>query len=823
MARRTAATDASRVIDIDVADEMRGSFLEYAYSVIYARALPDARDGLKPVQRRILFQMAAMGLRPDRGHVKSARVVGEVMGRLHPHGDSAIYDALVRMAQPFSLRVPLVDGHGNFGSPDDGPAAMRYTEARLAPAALDLTADLDEDVVDFTANYDGRETEPSVLPAAFPHLLVNGASGIAVGMATNLVSHNLAETIAAARHLIDNPDADLDTIMSFIPGPDLPSGGVITGLDGIKEAYATGKGAFRVRALTRLEQVTPRRKGIVVTELPPGIGPERVIEKIKDAVQAKKMQGIADVVDLTDGESGLHLVIELKSGFVPDAVLEQLYRLTPIEESITINAVALVNGQPETLGLMRMLHVFLEHRFDVVRRRSFFRRTRATDRLHLVEGLLVAMLDIDEVIAVIRASDDTAAARERLISVFDLSDIQAAYILEMPLRRLTKFSRIELEKERNDLTREITDLTDIVDHDARLRSVVSAELAAVANRHATPRRTLLLEGSGAPATARSGPPLEVADEPCVVLLSSTGLIARTTTITYGTPTARAHHDVITSAVASTTRSSIGLLTSLGRVVRLSVIDLPAMPPVAGQPVMSAGAPLGAFCDLARNEQPVCLVTLDQDSTLALGTAAGVVKRVVMEIPAHKDVWEVVRLEDRDTVVGGAMVSEAEAESHEACFITSDGQLLAFPLSSVRPQGRAAGGMSGIKLAKASAVVFFGVVDPSLPGALVTVSGTTAALPGTEPGNVKVTSLNSYPRKGRSTQGVRCHKFRVGEDSVLTAWAGSMPAMAATASGVPAPLGEPDNRRDGTGNPAPIPISGIGSGAISISHSYLPSS
>lgn len=813
MARRGSSTDASRIVDIDVADEMRGSFLEYAYSVIYARALPDARDGLKPVQRRILFQMAAMGLRPDRGHVKSARVVGEVMGRLHPHGDSAIYDALVRMAQPFSLRVPLIDGHGNFGSSDDGPAAMRYTEARLASAALDLTSDLDEDVVDFVANYDGRETEPSVLPAAFPNLLVNGASGIAVGMATNLVAHNLAETIAAARHLIHNPDADLETIMTFIPGPDLPGGGVITGLDGIKEAYASGKGSFRVRARTRVEQVTPRRKGIVVTELPPGVGPERVIEKIKDAVQSKKMQGIADVVDLTDGESGLHLVIELKSGFVPDAVLEQLYRLTPIEESITINAVALVDGQPETLGLLRMLHVFLNHRFEVVRRRSAFRKSQALSRLHLVDGLLIAMLDIDEVIALIRASDDTASARERLQSVFDLSEIQAAYILEMPLRRLTKFSRIELEKERDDLNRDIAVLTEILDNDARLRAVVSDELNAVSQKHASPRRTLLLEGSGAAVLTKVSTPLEVADEPCVVLLSSTGLVARTPSISGSQEGARAHHDVIVSAIAATSRSDIGLLTSHGRVIRLAAIDLPSMPTVAGHPSLGAGAPLGAFIDLPNSEVPICLLNFDENSTLAIGTAQGVVKRVTMDVPSNKDAWEVIRLDAGDSVVGGSLVAEHEAELLEACFVTSDAQLLLFPLSSVRPQGRSAGGVAGIKLGRSACVVYFGVVSPNAPGALVTISGTTAALPGTEPGSLKVTTLSAYPRKGRATQGVRCHKFRVGEDAVLLAWAGASPALAATASGVPAPLGDPDDRRDGTGSPAPLPLSGIGSGHL----------
>jgi DNA gyrase subunit A len=466
------ARKEKNIIDIDVSEEMRSSFLEYAYSVIYARALPDARDGLKPVQRRILFQMAAMGLRPDRGHVKSARVVGEVMGRLHPHGDSAIYDALVRMAQPFTLRLPLVDGHGNFGSADDGPAAMRYTEARMAQAAVAMTAHLDEDVVDFTANYDGRELEPEVLPASFPNLLVNGAAGIAVGMATNLVPHNLTEVITAARHLIAKPRSSLQEIMGFVPGPDFPTGGVIIGLDGVREAYETGRGTFRVRARTRIEQTSPRRKGIVVTELPMNVGPERVIERLKDLVQAKKLQGIYDVMDLTDGDSGLHLVIEMKSGVNPEAVLEQLFKMTPLEETVSINAVALVSGQPRTLGLLEMLHVFVDHRLEVVRRRSAFRQRKAEDRLHLVDGLLIAIIDIDEVIALIRGSDDAAAARDRLMSVFDLSETQATYILEMPLRRLTKFSRIELETERDELRSTIATLGALLADDAALRAHV---------------------------------------------------------------------------------------------------------------------------------------------------------------------------------------------------------------------------------------------------------------------------------------------------------------------------------------------------------------
>ncbi len=814
MARRSTRSPSpsgdGRIVDIDVAEEMRGSFLEYAYSVIYSRALPDARDGMKPVQRRILFQMAQMGLRPDRGHVKSARVVGEVMGRLHPHGDSAIYDALVRMAQPFSLRLPMVDGHGNFGSLDDGPAAMRYTEARLATPALDMTTGLDEDVVDFVPNYDGREREPAVLPAALPSLLINGASGIAVGMATNLVPHNTGEVLQAARHLLLHPEATLGELMAFVPGPDLPSGGVIIGLDGVREAYESGKGSFRVRARTRIEQVSPRKKGIVVTELPFNVGPERVIERIKDAVNAKKIQGISDVVDLTDGDSGLNLVIEVKNGFHPEAVLEQLFKLTPMEDTVTVNAVALVDGQPQTMSLAAMLRVWIDHRLEVIRRRSSFRRERASTRLHLVDGLLIAIIDIDEVIQLIRESDDAASARERLMQVFDLTEVQANYILDMPLRRLTKFSRIELEAEADALRSEIDALTRILEDPDVLRSVVADEISEVAQRHATPRRTLLLEASGAALAAAV--PLEVGDEPCVVLMSSTGLLARTPDTTPGESPTRTAHDVIVSAVRATTRGEIGLVTSAGRVIRLHVIELPGIPAVIGTPSLSGGAPLGAFVDLDADERAVGLVSLADEETIALGTARGVVKRVQADHPANKDTWDLIRLEEGDALIGAFSLTETSAEADELGFISSDAQFLRFPASAVRPQGRSAAGMAGIRLATGCEAIWFGCLPSDGEGFLVSVAGASSALPGTDAGTVKVTPLDAYPGKGRGTGGVRCHKFRSGQDRLLRAWAGTGPARAAAASGVPIPLPEPDSRRDGSGMPGTAPIDGLG-GAV----------
>ena len=814
MSPKKSASTGSKVIDIDVAEEMRGSFLEYAYSVIYSRALPDARDGLKPVQRRILFQMAQMGLRPDRGHVKSARVVGEVMGRLHPHGDSAIYDALVRMAQDFSLRLPLIDGHGNFGSLDDGPAAMRYTEARLAATALAMTDGIDEDVVDFTPNYDGREVEPVVLPAALPNLLVNGASGIAVGMATNLAPHNLTEVVNATRLLIAHPESTLEQIMAFMPGPDFATGGVITGLEGIREAYETGRGSFRIRARTRIEQVSPRKRGIVVTELPTTIGPERIIERVKELVVAKKIQGISDIVDLTDGDSGLNLVIECKSTFSPEAILEQLFKMTPLEESFTINAVTLVNGQPQTLGVRELLQVFIDHRIEVVTRRTEYRKIVAQDRLHLLDGLLIAILDIDEVIQLIRNSDDSADARVRLIDVFDLSEVQANYILEMPLRRLTKFSRIELEKESDLLRNKIEDLESLLADPSLLRERVSLELGEVAAQHASPRRTLLLESSGV-QVPKTSVALEVPDEPCFVLLSSTGLLARTSA--YSLPsgpqnsvTQRQPHDCIISVIPATTRGEIGVMTSTGDVHRISVVDIPSIPSTVGVPGISGGAPLGAFIDLPRDTQVVAIIPID--SELLIFTRLGTVKRLAAGHSISRPQWDAIRLEPNDSVVAAVSSTPERFDICDAVMVSSQGQLLHFPVKNLRAQGRSAGGVSGMKL-NGSHLVFGGVVDPSEKNVIATVSGSSQALPGTELGNAKVTYLSEYPAKGRATAGVRCHKFRSGEDLVLNAWAGVGPARGATSSGMPAFLPDPDDRRDGTGSPLALPIDSI-SGNIS---------
>jgi DNA gyrase subunit A len=838
MAGRRGGTPAppedfeENIVDIDVTEEMRGSYLEYAYSVIYSRALPDARDGLKPVQRRILYQMNEMGLRPDRPHVKCARVVGEVMGRLHPHGDSAIYDALARMAQPWAMRLPLVDGHGNFGSlgGDDSPAAMRYTEARLTAAAMEMVASIDEETVDFGPNYDGSEQQPDVLPAGIPNLLVNGAAGIAVGMATNMAPHNLGEVVAAARHLLRHPDASLDALMRFVPGPDLPTGGRIVGLEGIREAYETGRGIFRTRATATIEQITPRRTGIVVTELPYTIGPEKVMTRIRDLVQAKKLNGIADLKDLTDRNRGLHLVIEVRSGFNPDAVLAELYRLTPMEETFGINNVALVDGQPRVLGLRELLEIFVAHRLEVTRRRTEYRRRKRSERLHLVDGLIVALLNIDEVIGVIRSSDDAASAKARLMEIFDLSEIQAQYILDTPLRRLTRYDRLELEREQDELRAEIASLTAILDSDSKLREVVNGELAEVAKKFGTPRRTVLLEGSDPVAAAAV--PLEVADDPCVVLMSATGLVARVAVATGPDPgnnpervlvpppgdAARAAHDVVVSSVRATVRGTVGLVTSAGRLVKVNVLELPALclpslAPGAGAASLAGGTPVTEFTSLGRGETVVGLAAVDGvlGAGVALGTAEGVVKRVLPDYPQNRDEFELITLKSGDRVVGAVQLG---GESDELVFITSDAQLLRFAASSVRPQGRAAGGMAGVRLSSGASVAWFGAVDADAaagtpsgswgppgtysPAVVVTVAGSAGALPGARAASAKVTPLHEYPGKGRATGGVRCHRFLKGEDMLVMAWAGPAPAVGATDSGAPVELPDPVGKRDGSG-------------------------
>ena len=890
MAHRTTTHQAydprqvqEHIVETPLNEEMSKSFLEYAYSVIYARALPDARDGLKPVQRRIIYQMGQMSLNPDRPYMKSARVVGEVMGKLHPHGDSAIYEAMVRLAQPFAMRLPLVDGHGNFGSLDDGPAASRYTEARMAPAALGMNADIAENTVDFTPNYDNKLQEPTVLPAAIPNLLVNGGSGIAVGMATNMATHNLGEVVAAAKHLMRHPDATLEELMRYVPGPDWPGGGVIVGRKGIREAYETGRGALTTRSVTHIENVTARKKAIVVTELPFMVGPERVLERISEGVKNRKLDGISGAIDLTDRHNGTRLVIEIKTGFDPNAVLAQLFKHTPLQDNFTINNVALVNGRPHTMGLKEMLQVWVDHRRVVIRRRSEFRRKKALERLHLVEGLLLAMVDIDEVIQVIRSSDDAEAAKTKLIAVFDLDEIQAQYILDLRLRRLTKMSRIELEAERDDLERRIEELERILASDEALDGVVIDEMDDAVAKYGTPRRTVLLdedeEGNLTPVVAHgddgvsanamaaaraaatvssaaadvaaaakaakkagdenaTASALQIDDEPCAVMLSATGLIARTSEDAVerwenrSASDGRAKDDQIVSMFRTSTRSSYGLVTSAGRLVLAHVVELPKVS-ADGPLSVTGGVKAEELLGMTENTDPIrgerVIAAIDMPSTddggqlvpLALGTRNGVVKRWNRESPTTMDSWSVIDLKDDDEVLAAA---EARDEDR-LVFVSTDSSLLTFEAKNVRPQGRTAGGMAGIRLAEGCSVAAFAVVPDgkvtwnyeegenglfSASGAVVlTVAGDSEALPGTENGAAKVTPLEMYPTKGRGTGGVRSQRFLKGQDTLILAFVGAYPLHASTQSGAPVELPKPDMRRDGSGTDLSAPIAVVG--------------
>ncbi|MFL6124507.1 DNA gyrase subunit A [Actinophytocola sp.] len=1215
----------AKVFDTSLKNEIEDSYLEYAYSVIHSRALPDARDGLKPVHRRILYSMNENGYRPTHAYVKSSRVVGDVMGRYHPHGDTAIYDAMVRLAQDFSMNAPLVDGHGNFGSPDDGPAASRYcvvgdtrirladgssrriadvvdlppdseadadfdvldkdgkavrvskvfnsgvhptlrvtsasgfsvrgsenhlvlcleapmgvpvfqwrrldeikpgmvvciarnswsqvaptarehalgvlggawvsggwasetragfdntdehffsevlhaydqvvggtrhtrgqeidiqesgmtafrasplgeligreaedkfvpefvwsggwgvkraflmalfegdggprvaddgltvhystdssrlarevqellaefgviavhrthprasgavehrlvvsgprnvrawmervgflrtkqatlhellersplrahrpsqdrvpfvadyvrgaldldrrgsgrawstkhdfdrierweterlrivdgiedpeivatilpvmdsgyrfeevvdvevcepaevysvrvdsedhsflaggfvnhnTESRLSNEAMLLVGELGEDTVDFRPNYDGSLDEPTVLPAAFPNLLVNGTSGIAVGMATNMIPHNLTEVIGAARWLIHHPEASLDKLMEFVPGPDLPTGGMLLGLDEVRRAYETGRGVVRMRAKVEIGPLegSRGRQAITIVELPYAVGPEKIIEKITDEVtKSKRLTGIADVKDLTDRENGTRVVIECKVGVNPQALLADLYRLTPMEQSFGINNLVLVDGQPQTLGLKALLEVFLRHRYEVVTRRTRFRRRKREERLHLVEGLLIALLDIDKVIRLIRASEDAVAAKEGLMKRFKLSEIQATYILDTPLRRLTRYDKLELEQEQERLRSEIAELTKILENEPVLKRLVSSELGKIAKDLGRERLTALIDGDLKEVLAASKPagPLEVADDPCQVILSATGLVARTAAESEEATEARkrsgrAKHDTVAAVVHTTARGQVLVVTSHGRAFKVDVLPLPVLPEAAGTVSLRGGMAASELVPLEKGERVVGIAPLGERAEgspgLALGTRHGVVKVCTPEWPVRSDEFEVISLKDGDEVVGASWLTDG---AEMLVFVSSDSSLLRFSASMVRPQGVKSGGIAGINLAADASAVFFGAIrtddDDHGEPMVVTCTGQS----------VKVTPFELYPAKGRATSGVRTHRFLKGEKQLVLAWVGPRPA-GASSTGSSVELPQVDKRRDGSGTAHPGP-------------------
>ncbi|WP_410572158.1 DNA gyrase subunit A [Amycolatopsis sp. cmx-4-61] len=705
-------------------------------------------------------------------------------------------------AEVYSVRV-TTDDHSFLA----GGFVNHNTEARMSPEAMQLVGELGEDTVDFRPNYDGSLEEPSVLPAAFPNLLVNGTSGIAVGMATNMIPHNLGEVIAAARWLITHPSATLDKLMEFVPGPDLPTGGKLLGLDEVRRAYETGRGVVRMRASVETGPLegSRGRQAITVTELPYGVGPEKVIEKITDEVnKSKRLTGIADVKDLTDRENGTRLVIECKVGVNPQALLADLYRLTPLEQSFGINNLVLVDGQPQTLGLKELLEVFLRHRYDVVTRRTRYRRRKREERLHLVDGLLIALLNIDKVIKLIRESENAQAAKDGLMTRFKLSEIQATYILDTPLRRLTKYDRLELEAEQERLREEIAELTKILDDESVLKKLVSAELAKIAKDFTTERRTALIDGDLKEVLAASKPsgPLEVADDPCQVILSATGLVARTAAESEeATETRRRNgrvkHDAVAAVVHTTARGQVLLVTSRGRAFKTDVLPLPVLPEQAGTVSLRGGMAARELVPLEKGETVVGIAPLGEQAAgspgLALGTRGGVVKICSPEWPVRSDEFEVISLKDGDEVVGATWLTDG---SETLAFVSSEASLLKYAASVVRPQGLKGGGMAGMNVG-AGSVVFFGAVrtDDDEHGEPMVITSTGQS--------VKVTPFSEYPAKGRATGGVRAQRFLKGETALRVAWIGPRPAGSAR-NGDPVELPEIDVRRDGSGHAHPGP-------------------
>jgi DNA gyrase subunit A len=767
---------AKEVFETPVDIEVRDSFLSYALSVITSRAIPDARDGLKPVQRRILYSMHAQGIRPGTPYKKCARVVGDTMGRYHPHGDSSIYEALVRLAQDFAMRVPLVDGHGNFGTLSDPPAASRYTECRMTDAAIEMVGEISEDTVDMQPNYDGTEIEPAVLPARLPNLLLNGTSGIAVGMATNIPTHNLGEVVAAAIHLLEHPDATLDDLLEFVPAPDFPTGGVLIDTGGVRDAFETGRGAFKLRAKAEVADVSARRRGIVITELPYNVGAERFIARCKQLIGAKQLDGIADIKDLSDRKRGTRIVVECRTGVNPHAVLNELYVKTPLEEGFSVNAVALVDGRPETLGLVRMLQLYIEHRLEVVVRRTKYRLRKAEERSHVVSALVSALAKIDEVVAIIRKAKDTDDARKKLMRLLSIDDGQAGHILEMPLRRLTSLEVRKLKEELAVLAATIKDLEDVVARPERQRSLVASELREASHEHATPRRTKIVRVDPNAVTAPSplATSFELPDEVCVVRLSATGMIGTAPVDSRSRKPGR--HDMVVSDVVTTSRSTVKVVTSDGMMHLVGVVELPAVD------AKNPGVAVSELVDVPHGGRAVAVIGDGVDVVVV--TARGTVKRVAADQLAVRKAAELITFKDADEVVAVLAVSGSE----ELVMVTSDAQLLRMALGSVRAQGRKGGGVAGMRVAEGCRVLAAGLVGDGVN--VVTL---------TDRATVKMTPVSEYPAKGRATGGVRCMRLRAGESQLVAAVVTDRPVVAGEGRTVRV-LTLAAGRRDGTGEP-----------------------
>ncbi len=765
---------AREVVDVTVEQELKESFLAYSLSVITSRAIPDIRDGLKPVQRRILYSMLRMGIRPDTPHRKSARVVGDTMGRYHPHGDSAIYDALVRMGQSFSRGMALIHPQGNFGSLDDPPAAPRYTECRLSEAAMAMVRELDEDTVGFRPTYDGESTEPTHLPALLPNLLLNGTAGIAVGMATNMPTHNLAEVHAAITLVMNKrrPKPTVDELLAVLPGPDFPSGGIVVD-DGIRDAYTSGRGSFRIRARAHVEDVGRGRQAIVVTELPYLVGPERVIGKLKELDEAGRVSGIADFKNLSDRHTGLRIQVTIKPGHNPQAVLGELYRLTPMEESFGINNVVLVDGEPRTVGLYDLCRHYIDHRLEVVVRRTRFRRERAAERLHIVAGLLVALDAIDEVVAIIRGSEDTAAARDALMERFSLSRLQTDHILDMPLKRLTALEVRRLEDERAELEAAITGYTRLLDSEKRQRTLVLDELGEAVEQFGRDRRSEIVHPDDLPVFDVAEVADDVADEPCVVTLSTSGQVGRLPA-EGGRRATPGRHDVLVAQVLTRTTATVTAVTSEGRALQVLAAEL------ADGEGRTRGA--GAAQAFGTNRGEVIhAVVADGDEHLVVVTAQGTAKRLTpAEVRGTRGGKPLLKLKTGDRVVAAFTAPDGV----DVVLVASDGQVLRTAVDGISVQGRGAAGVAGMKLRNDATVVAAAVVLGD--EALVTVADDAL---------VKATPLSELEAKGRGGVGVRVSRMADGASLTLAQVGPAIGLLAIMAS-------DADPKKP---DPAPVPL------------------
>ncbi|HWH35483.1 MAG TPA: DNA gyrase subunit A [Acidimicrobiales bacterium] len=742
---------------VEIQEEMERSFLEYAMSVIISRALPDARDGLKPVHRRILYGMLDVGARSDRSHMKCARVTGDVMGKYHPHGDGAIYDALVRMAQDFSLRHPLVDGHGNFGSPDHPPAASRYTECRLAPLANVMLDGIDEDTVDFVDNYSGEYTEPAVLPSRFPNLLVNGSQGIAVGMATNIPPHNLAEVIDAVNHLLDHPEATPDDLMAFVKGPDFPTGALILGRSGIMDAYRSGRGSVRMQA--RAEVVESARGGasIVITELPYQVSPAGVLLKIKGLVESKEVEGIADLNDESAGND-TKLVVKLKRDANANVVLNNLYKHTPLQTTFGVNMVALVDGVPRTLNLAQALNAYVAHQRDVLTRRSQFRLRKAEARAHIVEGLIRALDLIDEIITLIRGSDDREAARTGLMAEpFSFSEIQANHILDMTLARLTRLGRSQLEEELAQLQATIAELRAILDDEGRLRGVIKDELAEVRERYASPRRAEITLDPG------NIDDLElIDDEELVVTLSATGYVKSVQADAFrsqgrggrGVQGAKLRdEDYVTHIVTTTAHAYLLFFSNRGRVYRLRAHEIPVKERTA------RGTAIVNLLPLEADERIQAIIdTRDYETHryLFFATRQGQVKKTRFTEYDSSLRAGLIAINLRD---GDELVRVLPTNGTDDMFMVSRaGMTIRFAEDEVRAMGRSAGGVRGMRLRPDDEVVSCDVARDDCDILLVT-----------DAGYGKRTKLDRFNTQARGGQGVKGIKLTARRGRIVAAF------------------------------------------------------